>query len=107
MTETIHLTACLAKVASLWRRSAEPVRSRLRPMIEVVCAGSKVCRMNPVIFSLWLLFPFFLVLTSDWIGLLVVFQATTAAVRLRNTAAVKTLAAYANMSTAANHCKGE
>lgn len=107
MTEKVHFSACQAKVASLWRRSAKLVPNRLRPMIEVISSGSKVFRMNPVVFLPWLLFPFFLILTSDWIGLLVVFQAMTAAVRLRNRAAAKTLAAFSSMSAAPDNCKGE
>ena len=107
MAEMTHFLARLAKVASLWRRSAKFVPNRLRSMSEVIGSGSKVFRMNPVVFCLWLLYPFFLILTSDWIGLLVVFQAMTAAVRLRNTAAAKTLAAFSSMSTASDNCKGE
>lgn len=107
MAEMAHLSACLAKVDALWRRSARLVPKRLRPMIEVISSGSKVFGMKPVVFCLWLLFPFFLVLTSDWIGLLVAFQAMTAAVRLRNTAAMKTLTGFSSMSTAPDSCKGE
>jgi len=107
VTEMTRFSACLAKVASLSRRSAKFVPNRLRPTIVVICSGSKVFRMNPVVFSLWLLFPFSLILTSDWIGLLVVFQAMTAAVRLRKTAAAETLAAFSSMSAAPGNCKGE
>ena len=110
MTKVVHFSASLAKVASLWRHSAKLVPNRLKPMIEVISFGSKVFRMNPVVFLVWLVFPFFLVLTSDWIGLLVVFQAMTAAVRLRNRAATKTLAGFSSMSSASaasDNCKGD
>jgi hypothetical protein len=76
-------------------------------MIEVVNSGSKIFRMNPALLSLWLLFPLFLTLTSDWIGLLVVFQAMSAAVRLRNAPAAKTLAACSSTVVPAKRVKGE
>ena len=107
MTETIHLSAHLAKVASLWRRNRGLAPNRLRPMTEAVRSGSRVFRMNPAVFSLWLLFPMLLTLTSDWIGLLVVFQAMTAAVRLQNSPAAKTLAAVSSMSAAPNRYEGQ
>lgn len=107
MPEMIHFSAHAATVISLWRRGPELLRNRLRPMMEVICSGSKTFAMNPALFSLWLLFPLFLVLTSDWIGLLVIFQAVTAAVRLRNTPAVKSPATCSSTCVSANGIKGE
>lgn len=104
---TIKLPAHPATGASPWRRGPVLVWDGLRPVFEVVCSGSKVFRMNAALFSLWLLFPLFLVLTSDWIGLLVVFQAMTAAARLRNVPAAKALAACSSTRTSANRVKGE
>ena len=106
MTETINFSAHLAKVASLWRRSPELVRNGLRAMMKAVRSGSKLIRMNAALFSLWLLFPLFLLLTRDWIGLLVVFQAMTAAGRLRSTPAAKRLAAFSSMNAGPDRCKG-
>lgn len=60
-----------------------------------------------MLFSLWLVFPLFLMLTSDWIGLLVAFQAITSAVRLQNAPAAKTLAACSSANVSANNVKGE
>jgi hypothetical protein len=95
-----------ATVSSPWRHSRELVRNRLRPMIAVVSSGSKLLRKNSALFYLWLLFPLFLVLTSDWIGLLIVFQAMTAAVRLRNAPAAQTIAACSSPSVSARRVKG-
>jgi hypothetical protein len=107
MTEMINFSTNAATPASFWGRGLEPVRNRLKPLIEVVCAGSKVLRINPVLCFLWLLFPLSLILISDWIGLLVVFQAATVAVRLRNTPAAKTLAPCSPTSASANPLQGE
>ncbi len=106
MTDMIRIPEHKARVAALWRRSPEPVRSTLRPMIRVVRSGSRLVRMNSALFSLWVLFPLLLLFTSDWIGLLVVFQAMTAAVRLRSTPAAKSLAAFSSMTAAPDRCEG-
>lgn len=107
MAETINTLASRATPDSPRRRSFEPVRKRLKPLLEVVNSGSKVLRINPVVFSLWLLLPLFLTLTSDWIGLLVVFQAMTAAVRLRKASPARTLAACSPASVSTSRVKGE
>lgn len=103
----IHFPAHPATVASLWRGGSELLRNRLRPLFEVIDSGSRIFRMNTALFSLWLLFPLFLILTSDWIGLLVVFQAMTAAVRLRSAPAAKALAVSPCTSVSANRVEGE
>lgn len=104
MREMIHFHAHTATAASCRRRNSELVRDRLAPMLEVVCSGSRIFRTNAILFSLWLMFPLFLILTSDWIGLLVVFQAITAALRLRIAPA---LAVCPSTRVSANRVKGE
>lgn len=107
MAETINFSTHAATPASIWGRGLEPVRKRLKPLFEVVCEGSKVLRINPALCFLWLLFPLSLILISDWIGLLVLFQAATVAVRLRNAPAAKTLATCSPASAPANPIRGE
>ena len=102
MAEKINFLTHPAAPATLWGRSFEPVRKRFKPMLEVVRSGSKTLRINPVLCFLWFLFPLSLILISDWIGLLVVFQAATVALRLRNAPAAKTLAASASKSASIN-----
>jgi hypothetical protein len=75
-------------------------------MIRAVRSGSRLIRMNSALFSLWALFPLLLLVTSDWIGLLVVFQAMTAAARLRSAPAAKSLAAFSSMTAAPDRCEG-
>ncbi len=106
MTEKIHFSACLAKLAAICRRSSEPVPIRLKPMLAVAGSGYKVFRINPVLFSLWFLFPVSLLLASDWIGLLVAFQAATAAVRLRDLPP-GSLAAFSSLDAARSQCEGD
>lgn len=105
--EMIDLSAHQVKVASRWRRSLEFVRNMITRIVEVVYYGAKLSRTNTILLPLWLLFPLFLFLTSDWIGLLVVFQAVTVAVRIRNTAVAKTLAACSATSVSSTGGKGE
>jgi hypothetical protein len=105
--EMIDFSAHQVKVPSHWRRNLEFVRNRITRIVEVVYYGAKLSRTNTVLLPLWLLFPLFLFLTSDWIGLLVVFQALTAAVRMRNIAAVKTLATCSATSVSSNKGEGE
>jgi hypothetical protein len=105
--EMIHFPAHPATAASPWRRSAELVRNELGSIFEIVCSGSKIFRMNAIFFSLWLMFPLFLFLTSDWIGLLVVFQAIAAALRLRIAPAATALAVCSSTRVSANSFKGE
>ncbi|HEV2136214.1 MAG TPA: hypothetical protein VGR47_18390 [Terracidiphilus sp.] len=107
MTQMIHFPAETATGASLWRRSPELLRNRLRPMVEVVVSGSRVFRMNALVFSLWLLFPLFLMLASDWIGLLVIFQAMTAALRLQNAPAATAVRVRSSTRVPANRVRGE
>jgi hypothetical protein len=107
VTQMIQFPAETATVASLWRRSPELVRNRLGPMIEVVVSGSRVFRMNAAVFSLWLLFPLFLMLASDWIGLLVIFQAMTAALRLQSAPVAKADVVPSSRRASANRVKGE
>jgi hypothetical protein len=105
--EMVNFSAHQVKAASPWRRSLELVRNKITRIVEVVYFGAKLSRTNSVLLPLWLLFPLFLFLTSDWIGLLVVFQAVTVAVRMRNTAAAKTLAVCAATSISSNRGNGE
>jgi hypothetical protein len=107
VAETINFLTLPATPASPRPRSPELVRNGLRPWFEVVSWGSKVFRMIPVLFSIWLLFPLFLMLTSDWIGLLIVFQAMTSAVCLQKTPAAKPLTACSSANVSANNVKGE
>lgn len=107
VTQLIHFPAETATLASLWRRSPELLRNRLRPVIEVVVSGSRIFRMNVVVFSLWLLFPLFLMLASDWIGLLVIFQAMTAALRLQNAPEARAVAVCPSRRVSAKRVKGE
>lgn len=107
MAEMIDFPAPSATVVAPWRRGAELLRSRLQRLYEIVDSGSKVFRMNPVIFSLWFLFPLFLVVTSDWIGLLVVFQAAAAALRLQKAPVAKKLTHFSPSSAPANRIRGE
>jgi hypothetical protein len=106
-TETCNSAVPLVKPEFLGRFRFESVRQKLKPLVEVVNSGSKVLQVNPVILFLSLLFPFFLALTSDWIGLLVVFQAATAAICLRNAPATKALVADSAMKFSTNLVKGE
>jgi hypothetical protein len=94
--ETVNFSARLDKSASPWHRG---------PMLEMVSSGSRIFRMNSALFSLWFLFPLLLIVTSDWIGLLVVFQALTAAVRLRALPAAKTLAAFSSIDGSSTGCE--
>lgn len=105
MKEKVNFSVSLAKAVSFRHRS--PVSNWFNPVLEVVSYGSKVFRVHAALFALWFLFPLFLVVTSDWIGLLVVFQALTAAVRLRTIPAAKTLAAFTTFDAASGHCEGE
>lgn len=107
MAEMVHFPAHLAAPAWFRDRLLEPAWNRLQPLVEVVRSGAKVFRMNPLLFSLWFLLPLLLVLTSDWIGVLVAFQAMTAALRLRNGPAAKALATCSSASVPANTVKGE
>lgn len=91
--EMSYFFAREVKMASRRRRGHKFVRNRIRRIVELVYYGAKLSRTNSVLLSLWLLFPLLLFLTSDWIGLLVVFQAMTMAVRMRNRADGKTLVA--------------
>jgi hypothetical protein len=105
--EMIKFSAHQVKVASRWRRSLKLVRNMMARIVEVVYYGAKLSRTNTILLPLWLLFPLFLILTSDWIGLLVIFQAVTVAVRMQNTAAEKTLAACSATSVSSNRGEGE
>jgi hypothetical protein len=105
--EIIDSSAHQVKVASLWHRSLKLVRNRITRIVEVVYYGAKLSRTNAVLLPLWLLFPVFLILTSDWIGLLVIFQAVTVAVRMGNTAAAKTLAACSAADASSARGNGE
>ncbi len=96
MKENVNFSARPAKAALLWRRG---------PMLEMVSSGSRTLRMNSTLFSLWFLFPLLLIVTSDWIGLLVIFQALTAAVRLRTLPAAKTLAAFSSIDGSSTGCE--
>lgn len=107
MAETVHFPARPATVVRPWHRGSELFRNRLARILEVISTGSKVFRMNPILFFLWILFPLFLVLTSDWIGLLVVFQAITAAVRLRHAPVARKLSYCSSSSAPASRIKGE
>lgn len=107
MKEMIHFSAHQAKAASTLSRILELVRNKTTRAINVVCSDSKHLRTNAVLLSLWLIFPLFLFLTSDWIGLLVIFQAMTAAVRMRNSAAAETLAACSSSGVSLNRGKGD
>jgi hypothetical protein len=105
--ESIHFSAHQAKVHSHWRRSLALIRNKLTRIVEGACFGSKHVRRNVVLLSFWLLFPFSLILTRDWIGLLVIFQVMTGAVRMQNVAAAKALAACSPTSMRSNWAKGE
>ena len=107
MAETIDFRSRSASTDDTRLRGAELVRVSLARLIEIVGSGSRVFRMNPLLFFLWVLFPLFLVLTSDWIGLLVIFQAITAAVRLQNAPTAKKLAYWSPSSAPASRLKGE
>jgi hypothetical protein len=107
VAEMINFLTLPATPASPRPRSPELVRKGLRPLFEIASLGSKVFRMIPVLFSIWLLFPLFLMLTSDWIGLLIVFQAMTSAVCLQKTPAAKPVAACSSTSAPPNNVKGE
>ena len=102
MKEMSYFSAHEVKVASHWRRGHKFVRNRIRRIVEVIYYGAKLSRTNTVLLPLWLLFPLFLFLTSDWIGLLVVFQAMTMAVRMRNRADGTTLVACSAASMSSN-----
>jgi hypothetical protein len=107
VAELITFPAHSAAPASLWERLLEPARKRLQPMAEVIGSGSKVFHINPVLFFLWLLLPLSLALSSDWIGLLVVFQAMTAALRLRPAPAASALASCSSTNRPAHTVEGE
>lgn len=93
MTTRVSWTPAWAMAALLSRCTLQQVSNGLRPLNNLIHSGIKKVRKNSAFFSLWILFPFSLVMTSDWIGLLVVFQALAAAVRLRNLPAARALAA--------------
>lgn len=63
--------------------------------------------MNSALLFMWFLFPLLLIVTSDWIGLFVIFQALTAAVRLRALPAARTLAAFSSVDVVSVGCEGE
>ncbi len=105
--EEVNFSARLANAASFWHRSPVLDPNRRKPMLEVFSSGSKAFRVNSALFAMWFLFPLFLILSSDWIGLLVIFQALTAAVRLRTMPAAKTLAAFSSMDAASASCERE
>ncbi len=93
-----NLPSTPANAVSPWRRDPELVQNGSGPLFAVLCSRSKIFRMNIALFSLWLMFPLFLVLTSDWIGLLVTFQAMTMALRLRKAPAAKAFVAPSSAS---------
>lgn len=84
MTETSKTRRLPPLPLLVWRRSLRHAPKRLRPLLAVVSSGSKILETNRISCFLWLLLPLFLILSSDWIGILVVFQAMTTALRLRN-----------------------
>lgn len=102
-----YLSAQQVKVVSRWCRGLKFIRNGITRIVEVIYYGAKLSRTTTILLPLWLLFPLFLFLTSDWIGLLVVFQAMTMAVRMRNTAAAKTLAGCAAGRMSSSRGKGE
>jgi len=91
----------------VWRRSIKHARNRLEPSREVIASGFKILGPNGVLCAFWLLFPLFLILSSDWIGVLVVFQAMTAALHLRNAPAAKILSVSSSNSVPSGAIKGE
>jgi hypothetical protein len=107
VAELITFPAHSANPASLRERLLELARKRLQPIAEVIGSGSKVFHTNPILFSLWLLLPLSFALSSDWIGLLVVFQAMTAAVRLHNAPAANALASCSSTTRPAHTVEGE
>lgn len=107
MKENINFSMRLAKQALLWHRGPVHVSNGLRPVLEMVSSGARIFRVNSALFSMWFLFPLLLIVTSDWIGLLVIFQALTAAVRLRTSPAARSLAAFSAGDAAHGRYDGE
>jgi hypothetical protein len=103
----IRVPTHLVTLGSSRRHNSAPLRNSLKPLFQTACSGTKILHMSSVALFLWLLFPLFLMLTSDWIGLLVVFQAMTVAVRLRDESAEKAITASSSTSISVNKFKGE
>ena len=106
MTGAIKTQTPSAIPLSWWRRSLKHARKRLKPLQVVVSTASETLGMSRISFFLWLLLPLCLTLSSDWIGVLVVFQSMTAALRLRNTSAVKILSSGSSTSLPCNAAPG-
>lgn len=107
MKEKINSSKRIAQAVPIWHRGPVLVSAGLKPLFEMVFSGAKALRMNTALFSMWLLFPLLLIVTSDWIGLFVIFQALTAAVRLRALPAARTLAAFSSIDLVSGGCEGE
>lgn len=107
MKEMIYCSARHGKMALAWRRCLKVVRNRITRIVEVVYYGVRLARTNTIFLPLLLLLPLFLILTSDWIGVLVVFQATSAAVRMRSKETAREVAACSLISAQSDRCKGE
>jgi hypothetical protein len=105
--ENVNFSGRLAEEACIGRRRRVLVSDRLKPMLGVFSSGSRVFRANSALLSLWLVFPLMLILTSDWIGLLVIFQALTAAVRLRALPAARAMAAFSPVEARSGRYEGE
>jgi hypothetical protein len=105
--EKINFSKRIAQAVSISHRNPVLDSNWFKPMLEMVSSGSRIFRMNSALFSMWFLFPLLLIVTSDWIGLLVIFQALTAAVRLRALPAARTLAAFSAVDMVSGSCKGE
>lgn len=73
----------------------------------VVRSGLKTLRTYAVFCLIVLLLPVFLALTRDWICVLVVFKAFTAAVRLQNVPPARTLSSCSSTGLPASAVKGE
>ena len=99
--EKINFFSRIAQAVSIWHGNPVLDSNWAKPMFEKVSSGSRIFRTNSALFFMWFLFPLLLIVTSDWIGLLVIFQALTAAVRLRALPAARTLAAFSSVDMAA------
>ena len=82
-------------------------RGPLQPFRRAVRSGLKVLRTYAAFCLLVLLLPFFLALTRDWICVLVVFKAFTAAVRLQDVPADGTNFSCSSTIMPASAVKGE
>ncbi len=69
--------------------------------------GHKTLRISGLFCLLVFLLPLFLILTKDWICVLVVVHAFTAAVRLQNAPVARTLSACSSTTVPSSAVEGE